>query len=47
MKKRWAFFFAFASLLVGFVVGGLAGVRFWQSFDEVALENQLISDAGR
>lgn len=45
MNKRWAVLLASATLLIGLAIGGYVGLRFWQSFNEVALENRLIADA--
>ena len=45
MKNRWVILIACLSLVTGFITGAWAGVRFWQSFDEVALETRLMADA--
>jgi len=45
MKKRWVILIACLSLVGGFLSGANAGVRFWQRFDEAALETRLMADA--
>ena len=45
MRKRWVALIACVSVAAGFFAGAYAGVRFWQRFDEVALETRLMADA--
>jgi hypothetical protein len=45
MKKRWIFLIAITTLLLGFLSGGWAGIRYWQSVDEERMVYQFLSDA--
>jgi hypothetical protein len=44
MKKRWIFLIAVSTLVLGFLAGGWAGIRYWQSVDEDHLVYQFITD---
>ena len=45
MRKRWVVLIACLCVIAGFMAGGYAGIRFWQNFDEAALETRLMADA--
>jgi len=45
MRKRWIILIACVAVTAGFFAGAYAGVRFWQRFDEVALETRYLADA--
>jgi hypothetical protein len=45
MRKRWIVLIVGMSVAAGFVAGAYAGVRFWQGFEEAALETRLSVDS--